>query len=181
MTDIPKQELLIKLLRMTESDNDAESLSALRKANTLLRNAGWDWERLINGKIRIIEDPFKNLGQPQAGRTYTSATATQAPPPRPAPPPPQPAAHKTSWPLGINPNRFAGFCYCCGAEVLSTAGVIFKPYQYNTNAPDDWKVACLSCNGTSTRSGATVTSYAASRMRSTNSKGKPKPFVSDLS
>jgi hypothetical protein len=179
MTDtssLPKQELLIKLLRMTESDNDPEALAALRKANAFMRSAGWDWEKLINSKIRIIADPFSGLGQPIAG----GIRPTSAPPPPPRPAPAQPPKPQT-WPLGINPNKFAGFCYCCGNEVLANSGVIFRPYQFNTTAANDWKVACLSCNGTTSRSGARVFNYAASRQRSTNSKGKAKPFVSDLS
>jgi hypothetical protein len=178
---IPKQELLIKLLRMTESDNDGEALAALRKANAFMRSAGWDWEKLVNSKIRIIEDPFKNLGMPTGGNTVRQ---TPAPPPRQpqsAPPPAQPPAAKTTWPLGINPNKFAAFCYCCGVEVLANAGIIFKPYTFNTRATNDWKVACLPCNGSKTSSGAVVMTYAASRQRQTTNKGKPKPFVSDLS
>jgi len=187
MTDIPKQELLIKLLRMTESDNDPEALSALRKANALMRSAGWDWERLVNAKIRIIADPFSGLGTPAAGGTVFGGRAASAPsPPRqptprqPSPPPPPPS-QKTTWPLGIQPNKFAGFCYCCGSEVLTGAGIIFKPYTFNTNATNDWKVACLPCNGTRTTNGSIVRDFAASRRATTNSKGKAKPFVSDLS
>jgi hypothetical protein len=186
--DLPKQELLIKLLRMTESHSDGEALTALRKANAFLKSAGWDWEKLINSKIKIIEDPFKNLGVPQGGvgrRPQATQAAPSTPPyaARPAPPPPQPppVVKRAAWPLGINPNKFSGWCYCCGLEVLANAGVIFKPFQYNSAAPDDWKVACFDCNGTSTRPGATVTSYAANRRRGTTAKGKPKPSVTDLS
>lgn len=186
MTDqLPKQELLIKLLRMTESDNDGEALTALRKANAFMRSAGWDWEKLVNAKIKIIEDPFKNLGVPPGGGRPMSAPgfkqAPQTPPPPPPPPPPQPAVKKTSWPLGIQPNRFSGWCWCCGIEVLANAGLIFKPYEYNSQAPDDWKVACVNCNGTKTSPGATVQSYSANRRRSVNKKGAFKPSVTDLS
>jgi hypothetical protein len=172
-TTIPKQELLIKLLRMTESDNDPEALTALRKVNAFMRSAGWDWEKLVNSKIRIIEDPFKNLGVPTGRATHVNPTA----PPRPAAPqPPPPPTAKTTWPLGITPNRFAGHCYCCGVEVHANAGLIFRPSQYHSSASSDWKVACVDCNTT-----AIVASHAATRRRSTNSKGKAKPFVSDLS
>jgi hypothetical protein len=172
-TNIPKQELLIKLLRMTESDNDPEALTALRKVNAFMRTAGWDWERLVNAKIRIIEDPFKGLSTPTG---YTAGVRPTAPPkPAQTQPAPQPTV-KTTWPLGITPNRFAGHCYCCGVEVHANAGLIFRPSQYHSSAASDWKVACPKCNTT-----ATVHSYAAPRQRSTNSKGKAKPFVSDLS
>src|SRR5882672_5939435 len=135
-SDLPRQELLIKLLRMTTSDNDGEALTALRKANAFLASAGWDWERLIHGKIRIIEDPFKNLGTPPSGRTTNGAGNTPARPAAPAapqPPPFRPTPRQT-WPLGIQPNRFAGFCYCCGNECVTNAGLIFKPSQYNSQA-----------------------------------------------
>src|SRR5580765_1397679 len=158
MTDVPKQELLLKLLKMTTNDNDPEALAALRKANTLLKSAGWDWDMLIHAKIRIIEDPFKNLGVPAAARPTMSAAASPSPT---GSVPPRPPVQKTTWPLGINPNRFAGWCYCCGIEVVANAGIIFKPHQYHSAAVDDWKVSCVSCNTT-----ATILSHAAQRQRS---------------
>jgi hypothetical protein len=172
---LPKQELLIKLLRMTESDNDAESLTALRKVNAFMKSAGWDWERLINSKIRIVEDPFKNLGQPQSGPSK-GPIPTQAPRPAAAAPQPAQPTTKKAWPLGIQPNRFSGWCYCCGLEVLANAGVIFRPNQFHSLAPADWRVACTLCNTT-----AIVTAYAANRRRTSSKRGGSKPFVSDLS
>lgn len=65
---IPKQELLTKLLMLTTSNNDAEALQAVRKANALLKASGWDWQQLINGKITIVEDPFKGLATPTNGQ-----------------------------------------------------------------------------------------------------------------
>ncbi|WP_421994548.1 hypothetical protein [Reyranella sp.] len=38
---------LIKLLRMTESSQDAEVLAAIRKSNAMLRAAGKDWSDLL--------------------------------------------------------------------------------------------------------------------------------------
>ena len=179
MTDpnqLPKQELLIKLLRMTTSDNDGEALTALRKANAFLTAAGWDWEKLILGKIRIIEDPFKNLSTPPTNSvrgTYGTTPPAPAPQSFTQPPPFRPAPRQT-WPLGIQPNRFAGFCYCCGQEVVANTGLIFKPSQYNAQASSDWKIACPTCNGS-----ATVQPYAASRRP--QARGNRRPFVSDLS
>ena len=63
--ELPKQVLLIKLMGMTTSSNDAEALVALRKANELLKSAGWDWQKLIEGKIKVIEDPFSKIATPQ--------------------------------------------------------------------------------------------------------------------
>ena len=88
MTDeLPKQELLKKLLKMTTSANDGEALIAIRKANDLLRTAAWDWDKLIDGKIRVVEDPFAAMARPKK--------AEMAAPPPPSPPPP----HTSSQPI----------------------------------------------------------------------------------
>lgn len=86
-TVIPKQELLIKLLGLAASDNDAEALSALRKATKLLNDSGWTWERLIHGKITVVADPFASLATPP------TAERQSAPPP-PTPPRPTPTASR---------------------------------------------------------------------------------------
>jgi len=41
------RERLIRLLRVTESDKDAEVLVAIRKANALLRANGTDWADIV--------------------------------------------------------------------------------------------------------------------------------------
>lgn len=165
-TELPKQELLIKLLRMTTSDNDPEALAALRKANALLVSAGWDWERLIHSKIRIIEDPFKNLGTPSAPARAANGSGFARPQPQPQSAPVTPPKRTTTtWPLGIQPNRFANFCYCCGVEVLTNVGVIFKPIMHNARGSSEWKVACLPCNGTNTTPGCHVLDYPATRQK----------------
>lgn len=54
---------LIKLLNLTQSDNDNEALSALRKANALLKKAGKAWEDfLVVGSIKT------NYSQSQQSR-----------------------------------------------------------------------------------------------------------------
>lgn len=83
--NLPKQELLVKLLGMTTSSNDGEALTAIRKANDLLRSAGWDWQKLIAGKIRVVADPFATAATPPTGNGYASQSAP--PPPQPAPAP----------------------------------------------------------------------------------------------
>src|SRR6516165_7239708 len=86
---LPKQDLLLKILRMTTSDNDNVALNALRRANEFLSKNGWDWDKLINAKIRIAADPFSNLETPQSyngSRHHTAPT----PPPHPQAPTPQP-------------------------------------------------------------------------------------------
>lgn len=42
------RERLIRLLRMTESDRDAEALIAIRKSNEMLRANGMSWSDLID-------------------------------------------------------------------------------------------------------------------------------------
>jgi hypothetical protein len=42
------RERLIRLLRMTESDRDAEALIAIRKSNEMLRTNGMSWSDVID-------------------------------------------------------------------------------------------------------------------------------------
>ena len=42
------RERLIRLLRMTESDRDAEALIAIRKTNAMLRKNGMSWSDVID-------------------------------------------------------------------------------------------------------------------------------------
>jgi hypothetical protein len=89
----PRQELLLKLLKLTTSHNDSEALAAIRKANMVLSGGGWDWDKLIAGKITVVEDPFAKVSAPPPQRNQpdlASAPPPYRPPPprRPAPPPP---------------------------------------------------------------------------------------------
>jgi hypothetical protein len=105
--ELPKQELLIKMLGMTTSDNDGQALVAIRKANAFLLANGWDWDRLIRGKITIVEDPFKSIPTPprQAPeQRFQSRSTPQQPqptqptsPPRQTPPRPQPQPSRPTW------------------------------------------------------------------------------------
>lgn len=101
---------LIKMMRLTESDTDAEALAALRAANRLIRNLKTDWDAVLRGKISIIADPFGGIPvvtksqpapppppppprpapQPQPAQSWTP----NPPRPRPAPPPPPPPKPK---------------------------------------------------------------------------------------
>lgn len=97
MTDqnIPKQDLLLKMLKMTTSDNDGTALVAIRKANSLMAEFGWDWDKLIAAKIKVVENPFARMATPSAGPGQPSVprqqpAASQAPPqPKPRPMRPQ--------------------------------------------------------------------------------------------
>jgi len=146
---IARQDMLLKLLKMTTSDNDGEALTAIRHANRVLRDAGWDWDKLIHAKIRIVEDPFKNLGTPSSSPSPMAATshAPYAPPPRaPSPPPPQRLRGTPAAPISSAPNRFADSCWCCGIEVVALAGWIFKPAPSHTKYED----VCATCNTSAT-------------------------------
>lgn len=168
---LPKQVLLVKLLKMTSSPNDGEALTAMRKANELLATAGWDWDRVMAGKIVVVEDPFATIGVPPSSKPRDWSQPTQPAPaqhvPNPAPPPPR--VKRTTWPLGTVANKFAGFCYCCGFEVLTGKGFIFKPYDYSAG-PNSWRVACTPCNMT-----ALVQNYDAPHV-----KQRRKANVTDL-
>lgn len=84
--ELPNLGLLIKLLKMTTSSNDAEAIVAMRKANEQLIKFGGDWERLLLGKVTVIGDPFAGLDTPPPPRAHDAAAPM--PPSRPAPPPP---------------------------------------------------------------------------------------------
>ena len=151
---LPKQDLLLKILRMTTSDNDNVALNAVRRANEFLSKNGWDWDKLVNAKIRIAADPFSNLQTPQSyngPRHQTAPTPPPPPPPqhRPAPPPKPPrpqAPPKPAAPLSNRDNIYAGWCYCCGDPVASKAGWIFDPSTKNRAANSKWQILCNTCN-----------------------------------
>lgn len=147
---LPKQELLIKLLKMTTA-GDAEALVAIRKANELLTSAGWDWEKLIHGKIVVVGDPFASLQTPPV-REPVAAKPQSYGRPYKAPPPPPPSATPAWRPLSTPvqsrmPNKFEGHCYCCGRLVAVGGGFIFKPSEYHRNASSKgFSVICTTDN-----------------------------------
>ena len=79
--EIPALPLLIKMMGMTDSDNDNQALVALRKANKVLKDSGWTWSDLLLSKVKIIGDPFAGLHKPKVDQ----------PPPMRAPQPSAPA------------------------------------------------------------------------------------------
>lgn len=146
--NIPKHQLLVKLLKMTTSNTDAEALVAIRKANALLTEAGWDWEKLMTGKIVVVGDPFANLKAPPIPEATTYRAPVQ-PTPRPSPPAPPPVYSKKptpQFPLGIGPNKFEGHCYCCGRLVAVGGGFFFKPSDWHHRATSSFKTTCTTCN-----------------------------------
>lgn len=58
--NVPKAsefEVFIKLMMMAQSSNDAEALTALRKANAKLASINRNWEELLRGKVAISDFP----------------------------------------------------------------------------------------------------------------------------
>ena len=150
--------MLLKLLKMTTSPNDGEALVAVRKANSLLTSAGWDWDKLIAGKIKVIADPFAGVAVNGGGPVFSNVNRPAPRPTRPPPPPPsqpfsppppprpQPQAPRKPKINSSRTNQFPGACYCCGIHVASQAGFIFDPHNHNPRAKTKWQVVCTSCN-----------------------------------
>lgn len=91
--DLPDHERIRKLLNMTTSSNDGEVLNAIRMVNRTLTKNGWDWDRLLAGKIRIVADPWKGMAPPPPKQNFAANAAAATPPrraPRPQSPPPPP-------------------------------------------------------------------------------------------
>lgn len=171
--------LVIKLLKMSTSANDAEALVAIRKANAQVTAAGWDWERLLLGKVKIVADPFSTLANPADDprrgasaapstppRSQSSPFVASPPPPRPArpfstKPAPPPPTQTQAGPISTRANQYAAHCYCCGIFVNATLGFIFKPTANHIK----WETACANCN----RSGwSCIPSKPAKRQRNTS-------------
>jgi hypothetical protein len=158
MTDLPSHKRLLALLRMTESGADNEALTALRMANALLKKEGWDWERLLTAKIKVIGDPWASIPEPSKREPNADLSQNlyvkRAPRPQQRranpiysspPPPPQPTytpPPPKSTPLSSKINGYSGNCYCCGLFVPATVGYIFKPSA-------KWEVVCDPCNRSS--------------------------------
>ena len=51
------KERLVRLLRMTESDREAEALIAIRKSNELLRAHGMSWSDVIEPPTPVLPEP----------------------------------------------------------------------------------------------------------------------------
>jgi len=125
--DIPKLDLLIKLMGLTGSVHDGEALSALRKANATLAAIGKTWEDLLRARITIVADPFTSIPQATSSRftesTPTTSTSRAYAPPKPPPPPPP---WKAPPPIQ---NKYGGKCSKCNNWVDPLAGEAYQPYQ----------------------------------------------------
>lgn len=175
-TPLPKEELLIKMMGMTTSDNDNTALTAIRKANELLKASGWTWERVLQAKIKVVASPFLGTATPfqrRAAEPPVQAAPVTQPVWRPATAP-QPI-HRTHIatpgnPLSNLPNKFADYCYCCGKDTPANTGFRFDPWNFVPTATSKWQVACKRCN-----TAGVVFHYKASPQRS-----QKRNNVSDL-
>lgn len=131
MTEPFSLSKLTKLLKLTTSDNNAEALLAMRKANDELKKLNLDWEGLLKGKITVIGDPFAERPRPTVQSSPPPAPKPAAQPtyhsaypnPRPrAAPKPQPAPAKD---ITIT-NNFGGGCISCGTWVEPGKGKATK-------------------------------------------------------
>lgn len=189
MEDLPKPDFLIKILNMTTSSSDGESLAAIRKANSFLSANNWTWEALIRGKIKITSNPFAGLSDPRMrkpGDEYERKSQSQgsgfqphqpfrqnSPPPPPPPPPPKPKPRIIS----SHPNMYSSYCFCCGNPVAVNVGFLFNPTNFNPGAPDATRVVCAICNSNP----AAVPSYAATKKYGTTTKAQRRtPSLDDL-
>lgn len=86
-------ELLLKLMRMTTSDNDGEALVAIRKANAMLAAEKKDWEDLIvrSSQVRSQDNSFRTPPSqrkpPPSRNPYADAWKRANPRPRTRPEP----------------------------------------------------------------------------------------------
>lgn len=100
--DFNKLEVLIKIMKMTSAE-ESVALVALRKANSLLSSEGWDWDRLLRGKVRVVADPFAGASRTSAPAPQASPATMRAPKPAYQPPPPPPRPAPNPWPQGQKP------------------------------------------------------------------------------
>lgn len=129
--DLNKLDLFIKLMRMTDAE-DTVTLVAIRKANQLLKTEGWDWDKLLRSKIRIISNPF-------AGNGHAPAPMQTAQPARRAAPQPAPAARQAPaatnpWPAGSKPTPRP---YTPRQPTAAPPG----PLHFRKSSKDKWCIA----------------------------------------
>lgn len=148
--ELPKQALLLKFLNLTNSDQDGEALTAIRKANAFLKANGWTWDMLLAAKIKIIADPFSGLGVPEQKEKPTPPPPPQRPAPQWSPPPRPRQQPPRLYPVGsTKQNSWANTCFCCGVGVPPWHGAVFIPSNYNNLAPVGDALICIGCNADS--------------------------------
>jgi hypothetical protein len=80
--DPPNLDTIIKILKMTTSDNDNITLISIRKANAQMAAWGWDWDTVMRGKVKVLPDPFANIPNPLNNMPQPRHNVAPAPPPR---------------------------------------------------------------------------------------------------
>jgi len=57
---LPKLHLLTKLLAMTASANDGEALTAIRKANDILKEHGFTWQEVLSKQVGATSGNYQS-------------------------------------------------------------------------------------------------------------------------
>lgn len=71
--------MIIKLLRMTESQHDGEALNAIRMANALLNKHNANWDELMRKQVQVIDaDPFAAAPSPRRMKGESGPRHTDA-------------------------------------------------------------------------------------------------------
>ena len=69
------RDKLVKLLQLTQSSNDHEALRSIRKANSLLKKNGMDWNKFMAMPVQQRDDFLRWADQRhadvKAGRGFT--------------------------------------------------------------------------------------------------------------
>lgn len=146
MADL-KLDTFIKVLLMTTSDTDGESLAAIRRANSMLKNANTNWEALLRGKVTVVADPFASIPTPKTDDregSYSRAPKVPAKPqPYPSSRPVPPHYQRASTPQTArqnNTNPFAANCFHCDIHTQIGYGAVRNIPSYGN------KVFCEDCN-----------------------------------
>lgn len=144
--DFNKLELLIKMMGMTGSDNENQALVAIRKANSILAAEGWDWDRLLRGKVKLIADPFASRPAAPAPQAKP-ATMQRAPSP---PPPPPPTYAPNPWPQGAAPKPKPQPAYAAAPKPASPSPQAkAAPLHFRRSSTGEWCIASyLNIDGT---------------------------------
>lgn len=136
MADL-KLDTFIKVLLMTTSDTDGEALAAIRRANSMLRNAHIDWDKLLRGKVTVVADPFNDIPAPRSKPPVSTDYTYTPPQPRQPPRPPRPQYRPQ--PVRLQSNQFTGHCFSCDDYVPRAAGYILNIPNYGS------QILCSTC------------------------------------
>lgn len=140
--DLSKLDLLVKVMKMTGAEDNI-ALVAIRKANSMLAAEGWDWEKLLRGKVVVIGDPFERVPTPPTNNQFRSSTPPPAPArpqPRTYAPPPPPRPQPKFVPVSVV-NSYDGTC--CSCFQLANKG---RSWAVRLYANSTWEKYCQPCH-----------------------------------